>query len=209
MSDETLDGQKSAFSLWISTKEVVDRQTDRTDLPIRTYPTNHRQTPVLSRGQGNLSLNDVRLTGFGLVRRNSIRARPMLAKPRSRSGGAVNENCGRVPGKGFPYASDRCCARRVKPCHIPTPIMRVGSGSGNTGYRNHSTGIGNGGHEARGADRFDGERAVDTVIDQLVRLYEAPREVIAGDVIKMLQDLVDKGVLQAYLWANERRQGQS
>jgi len=47
MSDEILDGQKSAFSLWISTKEVVDRRTDRTDLPIRTYPTNHRQTPVL------------------------------------------------------------------------------------------------------------------------------------------------------------------
>ena len=43
---------------------------------------------------------------------------------------------------------------------------------------------------------IDGERAVDTVIDELVRRYEAPREVIAGDVIKMLQDLVDKRVLQ-------------
>ena len=42
---------------------------------------------------------------------------------------------------------------------------------------------------------IDGERAVDGVIDELVRRYEAPREVIAGDVVKMLQDLVDKKVL--------------
>jgi pyrroloquinoline quinone biosynthesis protein D len=44
---------------------------------------------------------------------------------------------------------------------------------------------------------IDGERAVNGVIDELVRRYEAPREVIAGDVVKMLQDLVDKKVLQA------------
>jgi pyrroloquinoline quinone biosynthesis protein D len=44
---------------------------------------------------------------------------------------------------------------------------------------------------------IDGERVVDSVIDELVRRYEAPREVIAGDVVKMLQDLVDKKVLQA------------
>jgi pyrroloquinoline quinone biosynthesis protein D len=43
---------------------------------------------------------------------------------------------------------------------------------------------------------IDGERAVDSVIDELVRRYEAPREVIAGDVVKMLQDLVDKKVLR-------------
>ena len=43
---------------------------------------------------------------------------------------------------------------------------------------------------------IDGERAVDSVIDELVRRYEAPREVIASDVVKMLQDLVDKKVLQ-------------
>jgi pyrroloquinoline quinone biosynthesis protein D len=42
---------------------------------------------------------------------------------------------------------------------------------------------------------IDGERAVDGVIDKLVRRYEAPRDVIAGDVVKMLQDLVDKKVL--------------
>jgi pyrroloquinoline quinone biosynthesis protein D len=44
---------------------------------------------------------------------------------------------------------------------------------------------------------IDGERAVDGVVDELVRRYEAPRDVIAGDVVKMLQDLVDKKVLCA------------
>jgi pyrroloquinoline quinone biosynthesis protein D len=43
---------------------------------------------------------------------------------------------------------------------------------------------------------IDGERAVDGVIDELVRRYEAPRQVIAGDVVAMLQDLVDKKVLR-------------
>ena len=44
---------------------------------------------------------------------------------------------------------------------------------------------------------IDGQRAVDGVIDELAIRYEAPRDVIAGDVIKMLQDLIDKKVLQA------------
>ena len=44
---------------------------------------------------------------------------------------------------------------------------------------------------------IDGQRAVDGVIDELAIRYEAPRDVIAGDVVKMLQDLVDKKVLQA------------
>ena len=44
---------------------------------------------------------------------------------------------------------------------------------------------------------IDGERGVDSVIDELVRRYEAPREVIASDVVKMLQDLVDKKVLRS------------
>ncbi len=43
---------------------------------------------------------------------------------------------------------------------------------------------------------INGERTVDIIIDELVRRYEAPRDVIAGDVIKMLQDLVDKKVLR-------------
>jgi pyrroloquinoline quinone biosynthesis protein D len=43
---------------------------------------------------------------------------------------------------------------------------------------------------------IDGERGVDTIIDELARRYEAPREVISGDVVGMLQDLVDKKVLR-------------
>jgi pyrroloquinoline quinone biosynthesis protein D len=43
---------------------------------------------------------------------------------------------------------------------------------------------------------IDGERTVDSIIDELARRYEAPREVIAGDVGAMLQDLVDKKVLR-------------
>jgi pyrroloquinoline quinone biosynthesis protein D len=43
----------------------------------------------------------------------------------------------------------------------------------------------------------DGERTVDNIIDDLVRRYEAARDVIAGDVVKMLQDLIDKKVLRA------------
>ena len=42
----------------------------------------------------------------------------------------------------------------------------------------------------------DGERTVDSIIDELVRRYEAPRDVIAGDVVKMLRDLLDKKVLR-------------
>jgi pyrroloquinoline quinone biosynthesis protein D len=43
---------------------------------------------------------------------------------------------------------------------------------------------------------IDGERAVGAVVDELARRYDAPRDVIAGDVLKMLQDLVDKKVLR-------------
>ncbi|HEV2548611.1 MAG TPA: pyrroloquinoline quinone biosynthesis peptide chaperone PqqD [Stellaceae bacterium] len=42
---------------------------------------------------------------------------------------------------------------------------------------------------------IDGERSVAAIIDDLVRRFEAPREVIATDVTALLQDLVDKGVL--------------
>jgi pyrroloquinoline quinone biosynthesis protein D len=43
---------------------------------------------------------------------------------------------------------------------------------------------------------IDGERDVDAIIDELATRFEAPREVIAGDVLPMLQDLVDKKVLR-------------
>jgi len=43
---------------------------------------------------------------------------------------------------------------------------------------------------------IDGKCAVDGVIDELAGRYDALRDVIASDVIKMLQDLVDKKVLR-------------
>lgn len=42
----------------------------------------------------------------------------------------------------------------------------------------------------------DGVRDADAIIDQLGREYQALREVIAGDVLAMLQDLVDRKVLR-------------
>jgi pyrroloquinoline quinone biosynthesis protein D len=41
----------------------------------------------------------------------------------------------------------------------------------------------------------DGIRSVSEMIDQLAGKYAAPREMIAADVIAMLQDLADKGFL--------------
>jgi pyrroloquinoline quinone biosynthesis protein D len=41
-----------------------------------------------------------------------------------------------------------------------------------------------------------GERAIDAIVDELASRFEAPREVIAGDVLPMLQDLLDKKVLR-------------
>ena len=43
---------------------------------------------------------------------------------------------------------------------------------------------------------IDGRRDVDNVVEELVRRYDAPREVITGDVVTMLKDLVDKKVLR-------------
>ena len=42
----------------------------------------------------------------------------------------------------------------------------------------------------------DGVRSVDTIIDELAAEFDSPRAEIAGDVASMLQDLVDKKVLQ-------------
>ena len=42
----------------------------------------------------------------------------------------------------------------------------------------------------------DGKRDVDAIIDELVAQFEAPRDVIAGDVLPMLGNLVDKNVLR-------------
>jgi pyrroloquinoline quinone biosynthesis protein D len=43
----------------------------------------------------------------------------------------------------------------------------------------------------------DGERPVDAIIDDLAVRFAAPRPVIATDVMAMLQDLADKGVVRA------------
>jgi pyrroloquinoline quinone biosynthesis protein D len=43
---------------------------------------------------------------------------------------------------------------------------------------------------------IDGKRDVDNVVEELARRYDAPRDVIAGDVVAMLKDLVDKKVLR-------------
>ena len=42
----------------------------------------------------------------------------------------------------------------------------------------------------------DGARDADAIIEALSQQYEAPREVIAADVLSMLQDLADKKILQ-------------
>jgi pyrroloquinoline quinone biosynthesis protein D len=43
---------------------------------------------------------------------------------------------------------------------------------------------------------IDGERDVGAILDQLAGRFDAPREVISDDVLPMLQELVDKGVLR-------------
>jgi pyrroloquinoline quinone biosynthesis protein D len=43
---------------------------------------------------------------------------------------------------------------------------------------------------------IDGERDVDAIVNELAGRFAAPREVISGDVLRMLQDLVDKRVLR-------------
>ena len=43
---------------------------------------------------------------------------------------------------------------------------------------------------------IDGRRDVDAIIDELAGQFDAPREDIAGDVRRMLQDLLDKKVLR-------------
>ena len=43
----------------------------------------------------------------------------------------------------------------------------------------------------------DGTRDLDAIIDALVAKFEAPRDVIAADVHAMLEDLTNRGALQA------------
>lgn len=43
----------------------------------------------------------------------------------------------------------------------------------------------------------DGARDLDAIIDALVAKFEAPRDVIAADVQEMVEDLTNRGALQA------------
>ena len=43
---------------------------------------------------------------------------------------------------------------------------------------------------------MDGTRTVAAIIDHLAAEYNAPRDDIAADVVTLLQDLVDKGMVQ-------------
>ena len=45
--------------------------------------------------------------------------------------------------------------------------------------------------------RCDGEASIAAIVDDLARVFTAPREVILTDVLKMLQDLADKNVVAA------------
>jgi pyrroloquinoline quinone biosynthesis protein D len=43
---------------------------------------------------------------------------------------------------------------------------------------------------------IDGTRAVGAIVDDLAARFDAPRATIEADVVEMLQDLVDRGVLR-------------
>jgi pyrroloquinoline quinone biosynthesis protein D len=43
----------------------------------------------------------------------------------------------------------------------------------------------------------DGQRDAGAIVDDLAKRFEAPRAEIEGDVLELLQDLADKGVLRA------------
>lgn len=46
-------------------------------------------------------------------------------------------------------------------------------------------------------DLVDGEQTVGTIIEKLAEQFSAPREVISTDVLALLSDLTEKGVLRA------------
>jgi pyrroloquinoline quinone biosynthesis protein D len=52
-------------------------------------------------------------------------------------------------------------------------------------------------HAAEILKLIDGARSADGIIDDLAARFAAPRAEIAGDVIEMLQDLIERGVLRA------------
>lgn len=45
--------------------------------------------------------------------------------------------------------------------------------------------------------RIDGETEVSVIVNELAEAFQAARELILGDVLQMLQDFADKGVIKA------------
>ena len=43
--------------------------------------------------------------------------------------------------------------------------------------------------------RCTGEATLGEIVDDLCRAYDAPRDAVAPDVLKLIQDFVDKGVM--------------
>lgn len=43
---------------------------------------------------------------------------------------------------------------------------------------------------------IDGARSADAIVDALAQKFDAPRPTIATDVLEMLQDLIERGVLR-------------
>lgn len=44
--------------------------------------------------------------------------------------------------------------------------------------------------------RCDGERTLAQIIDELSAAFEASRDIVAGDATRLVQDLVEKGVME-------------
>lgn len=44
--------------------------------------------------------------------------------------------------------------------------------------------------------RCNGERALSAIVDELCGAFEAPRDVVAADVQKLVRDFVEKGVME-------------
>ena len=43
--------------------------------------------------------------------------------------------------------------------------------------------------------RCDGEKSLGDIVDELSASFEAPRDIVAGDVTKLVQEFADKGVM--------------
>ncbi len=51
-------------------------------------------------------------------------------------------------------------------------------------------------HAAEILKLVDGARSASAIIDDLAKRFDAPRATIEGDVLEMMQDLIERGVLR-------------